>query len=171
MTESLGGILIQNGSLNLLLLMGISIFFGTVGANIFQRIHIPQIIGYVTIGVILGPLLNIISQQTVQGLELFNLFALGIIGFLIGGELTRDIFVKFGRQLFLILLFEGGVAFFLVVVISFLALNYFYDWQTALAVAVVFGAICAATDPASTVNVIDTAWKDIKGLFRVRFGG
>jgi glycosyltransferase involved in cell wall biosynthesis len=26
-------------------------------------------------------------------------------------------------------------------------------------------------DPASTVNVIDTAWKDIKGLFRVRFGG
>ena len=26
-------------------------------------------------------------------------------------------------------------------------------------------------DPASTVNVADTAWKDIKGLFRVRFGG
>lgn len=26
-------------------------------------------------------------------------------------------------------------------------------------------------DPASTVNVIDTAWKDVKGLFRVRFGG
>jgi len=26
-------------------------------------------------------------------------------------------------------------------------------------------------DPATTVNVIDTAWKDIKGLFRVRFGG
>jgi glycosyltransferase involved in cell wall biosynthesis len=25
-------------------------------------------------------------------------------------------------------------------------------------------------DPASTVNVIDTAWKDIKGLVRVRFG-
>lgn len=26
-------------------------------------------------------------------------------------------------------------------------------------------------DPASTVNVADTAWKDIKGLIRVRFGG
>ncbi len=26
-------------------------------------------------------------------------------------------------------------------------------------------------DPASTVNVVDTAWKDIQGLFRVRFGG
>lgn len=26
-------------------------------------------------------------------------------------------------------------------------------------------------DPASTVNITDTAWKDIKGLIRVRFGG
>jgi glycosyltransferase involved in cell wall biosynthesis len=26
-------------------------------------------------------------------------------------------------------------------------------------------------DPQSTVNVVDTAWKDIKGLLRVRFGG
>ena len=26
-------------------------------------------------------------------------------------------------------------------------------------------------DRTSTVNVVDTAWKDIKGLFRVRFGG
>jgi len=154
MTELLESILAEGKSLNLILLIGIAIFFGTVGAKIFQRIRIPQIIGYVTIGIVLGPLLNIISPQTVQTLELFNLFALGIIGFLIGGELTRDIFLKFGKQVFSILLFEGGVAFLLVVVISFLALNYFYDWQTALAVGVVFGAICSATDPASTVNVL-----------------
>jgi Kef-type K+ transport system membrane component KefB len=69
-----------------------------VGAKIFQRIHIPQIVGYVTIGIILGPVLNIISPQMVQTLELFNLFALGIIGFLIGGELKREIFVKFGKR-------------------------------------------------------------------------
>jgi Kef-type K+ transport system membrane component KefB len=42
----------------------------------------------------------------------------------------------------------------LVVTLTFLALSYFYDWQTALAVGVVFGAICAATDPASTMNVL-----------------
>ncbi len=142
--------------LNIILLMGLAIFFGTVGAGIFQRFHIPRIIGYVTIGIVLGPVLKIISQQTVQNLELFNLFALGIIGFLIGGELKRDIFVKFGKQVFAILLFEGGVAFLLVVVVSFIALHYLthYDWQTSLAVAVVFGAICSATDPASTVNVL-----------------
>jgi len=52
------------------------------------------------------------------------------------------------------LLFEGGVAFLLVLLLSFFALCYLYDWQTALAVSVVFGAICSATDPASTVNIL-----------------
>jgi len=142
--------------LNIILLMGLAIFFGTAGAHIFQRLRIPRIIGYVAIGIVLGPVLKIISQQTVQTLELFNLFALGVIGFLIGGELTRDIFVKFGKQVFAILLFEGGVAFLLVVAVSFFAIHYLthYDWQISLAVAVVFGAICSATDPASTVNVL-----------------
>ena len=142
--------------LNVILLMGLAIFFGTVGAGLFQRLHIPRIIDYVAIGIVLGPVLGVISPETVQELELFNLFALGIIGFLIGGELERDIFVKFGKQVLAILLFEGGVAFLLVIGVSFFALHYFthYDWHISLAMAVVFGAICAATDPASTVNVL-----------------
>jgi len=154
MTEPLNTILAQSEELNIILLIGIAIFGGTIGGRIIQRLHIPQIIGYIVIGVILGPLLNIISQQTVQTLEPFNLFALGVIGFLIGGELKRDIFVKFGRQVFAILLFEGCFAFSLVGIVSFLALNYFYSWQIALAIGAVFGAICSATDPASTTNIL-----------------
>ncbi len=154
MVELVKTVVEQSRDLNLLLLMGLAVFGGTIGARIIQKLHIPQIVGYITIGIILGPILNVISQQTVQSLELFNLFALGIIGFLIGGELKRDVFVRFGRQVFAILLFEGVVAYLLVGLLSFFALRYFYDWQTALAVAVVFGAICTATDPASTVNVL-----------------
>ena len=155
MIEFLDNILADGAEhLNIILLMGLAIFFGMVVARIFQRLRIPQIIGYISIGIILGPLLNIISRQTVQAFEPFNMFALGIIGFLIGGELKHDIFAKFGRQVFTILLFEGGVAFLFVVVSSFFALFYFYDWQTALAVGLVFGAICSATDPASTVNIL-----------------
>jgi len=142
------------GRLNLVLLFGLITLGGMFGASLFQKLHIPQVVGYVTVGIILGPLLKIISQQTVQTLEPFSLFALGIIAFLIGGELKRDIFVRYGKQVAVILLFEGGVAFLLVSLLSFFALCYFYDWQTALAVGVVFGAICSATDPASTVNVL-----------------
>ncbi|MHC4699309.1 MAG: cation:proton antiporter domain-containing protein [Planctomycetota bacterium] len=162
MTESLNAILAQSEGINLIFLIGVAVLAGTVGARIIKLLHIPQIIGYIAIGVILGPLLKIIPAAGPEGaelfnlwaLEVFNLFALGVIGFLIGGELERDIFVKFGKQVIAILLFEGGFAFLLVGTASFVALNYFYSWQTALAVGVVFGAICAATDPASTVSVL-----------------
>jgi Kef-type K+ transport system membrane component KefB/predicted transcriptional regulator len=154
MTEILTNTLAQSEGINIILLIGIAIFAGTIGGKIIQQLHIPQIIGYIAIGVLLGPLLGIVSQQTVEILEPFNLFALGIIGFSIGGELKSDIFVKFGRQVAAILLFEGVAAFLLVGLVSFLALYYFYDWHIALAIGLVFGAICAATDPASTVNVL-----------------
>ena len=155
MAQLLENIFAQGDGFNFILLIGIALFFGTVGARIFQKFNIPQIIGYISIGIILGPMLfGIISQQTVETFESFNLFALGIIGFLIGGELKRDVFVKFGKQVFAILIFEGLTAFFLVGLLSFGLMLCFYEWQTALAVGSVLGAICAATDPASTVNVL-----------------
>jgi len=144
----------ESEKLNIILLIGIALFGGTIGARIFQRLSIPRIVGYVAIGILLGPLFGIISERTLQDLEPFNMFALGLIGFLIGGELKRDIFVKFGNQVFSILLFEGLVACLLVGLMSFAIMSYYTDWKTALAVAVVFGAICAATDPASTMNVL-----------------
>jgi len=154
MIDVLATTLTEGEGLNIILLIGIAIFGGTIGARIFQRFHIPRIVGYVAIGIILGPLFGVISVRTIQDLEPFNMFALGIIGFLIGGELKRDIFVKFGGQVFSILLFEGLAACLLVGAMSFGIMWYFADWKTALAVAVVFGAICAATDPASTMSVL-----------------
>jgi len=154
MNELLANISAQSEEFNIILLIGIAIFGGTVGARIFHRLGIPRIVGYVAIGIVLGPLLGIISQRTITDLEPFNMFALGIIGFLIGGELKREIFVKFGRQVIDILLFEGLAAFMLVGVLSFAITWYFSDWKTALAVGVIFGAICAATDPASTMSVL-----------------
>ena len=145
---------VQEENLNIILLIGIAIFGGTIGAKTFQKMKIPQIIGYVVIGIILGPVLHIISQKTVKDLQAFDVFALGIIGFLVGGELKKDIFAKFGKQVPVILAFEGVTAFVLVGVLSFLSMWYFSDWHTALAVAVVFGAICSATDPASTIAVL-----------------
>ncbi len=140
--------------LHLILLMGTAILFGTIAAGLVQRLRIPQIIGFIGIGVILGPILGIIPYEIVTALEPFNIFALGLIGFLIGGELQREIFVRYGRQVFIMLLFEGLAACLLVTGLSLAVLSFFTSWQTALAVAVVFGAICAATDPASTISVL-----------------
>ncbi len=140
--------------LNIILLVGIAVFCGTVGAKIIQRFHIPQIIGYVIVGVIVGPLLGVIPPEAIGVMEAFNVLALGIIGFLVGGELKREVFVKFGRQVWMILLFEGLAAFLFVGALTFSVMIFFSTWQTALAVSVVFAAICSATDPASTVSVL-----------------
>jgi len=153
MTELLKCVLAETGG-GLILPIGVAVFGGTVGAKIIQRFHIPQIIGYIVIGVLLGPLLGFISQGAIGELEPFNVFALGIIGFLVGGELRREIFVKFGRQVAIVLLFEGLGAFLAVGILTFTVMIFFSGWQMALAISVVFAAICAATDPASTVSVL-----------------
>lgn len=140
--------------LNLILLLGLAVFFGAVGARLTQRLRTPQIIGFVAVGVILGPILGIVSYGTVIQLEPFNIFALGLIGFLIGGELRREVFVRYGRQVFLVLLFEGVAAFLLVAGLTLAVLLFFVPWPIAVAVAIVFGAICSATDPASTISVL-----------------
>jgi len=101
--------------LNLLLLLGIAVFGGTVGAKVFQRLHIPQVIGYIIIGLIIGESgLKIVPGAMVASLEPLNYFALGIIGFMIGGELKASVFKKYGRQFVTILLAEGLTAFVLV---------------------------------------------------------
>ena len=155
MINLLNGVLAQSAEhLNIILLMGIAVFCGVVGAKLFQKLRIPQIVGYVAIGIVLGPVLGVFSNGTIQMFEPFNLYALGIIGFLIGGELKREVFARLGKQVLAILLFEGLTAFLLVGLLSFAVMICFSDWQMALAVSVVFGAICSATDPASTVSVL-----------------
>jgi Kef-type K+ transport system membrane component KefB len=152
--EHLKGIIQLKESYNFLLLLGVAIFAGTIAAKIFQRLRIPQVVGYVAIGLVLGPVLRIIPSEAVEALQPFNILALGIIGFLVGGELKRDIFVKFGKQVPIVLLFEGITAFILVGLLSFFVMWCFMGWETALAIGVVFGAICSATDPASTIAVL-----------------
>ncbi len=142
--------------LNAILILGIAIFGGTVGARLFQRMRIPQVVGYVFIGIVLGPMLTkVIDIETVTAFEPFNLFALGIIGFMVGGELKSEIFAKFGKQALAILIFEGVTAFLLVSLLTFgITLAFTADLNIAIAAGVVFGAICTATDPASTMQVL-----------------
>jgi Kef-type K+ transport system membrane component KefB/CBS domain-containing protein len=141
---------------NILLLVGLAIFGGTVGARIFKRLKFPQVVGYIAIGIIVGDhVLGLISRQQVEGMGQFNYFALGIIGFMIGGELRWDVFKKYGRQLITILITEG-LGPFLVVGISTFAVTYGATGNVQLAgiLALILGAIASATAPAATVSVL-----------------
>lgn len=141
---------------NILCLIGFALFFGTIGGRVFQKLHIPQVVGYIIIGIIIGESgLKFISQETVSNMEPFNFFALGLIGFSIGGELKSSVLKKYGKQFTWILFFEALTAFFVVgmlmfVIVFLLTKNAFY----AAALGLLFGSISSATAAAGTTDVL-----------------
>lgn len=142
--------------LGVLGILGICVAGGIIGAWIIQKLNAPQVVGYILVGVLIGDTgFGLLHPQDIQALRPFNNFALGLIGFLVGGELSGSIFKKYGKQFTLILLGEGLAAFLLVGVFS-TGIVYLvcHNWVTALAGGVVFGAIASATDPASTIDVL-----------------
>jgi len=144
------------GHLNFLFLIGVAVVGGIAGAKLIQKLRIPQVVGYIIIGLLIGQSgLKLIDSSTVDLFEPLNYFALGIIGFLIGGELKFTLFKQYGKQFASILIGEGIAAFLLVGAFStLLAYVFTADVKLSVALGVVLGAISSATDPATTVQVL-----------------
>ncbi len=142
-------------NLNVVLLFGLIVLGGAFGARLFQRLHIPQVVGCIVVGILLGEVLGVITPHTIEKLEPFTMFALGIIGFMIGAELRGEVFRKYGRQFFIIL-FSQGMGAFLLATIGGAVVAWFITGSVpeSIAVGLVLGAIASATAPAATVNVL-----------------
>jgi len=142
--------------LGILAILGICAAGGVIGAWVFQKMRIPQVVGYIVIGVLIGETgFGLLDMNDIANLQPFNHFALGLIGFLVGGELQGSMFKKYGKQFTAILLGEGLLAFALVGIVSTLIVFFVcHNWITATAAGIVFGAIASATDPASTIDVL-----------------
>ncbi len=139
-----------------LLLFGIGIVGGLVSALMAQRVKIPQVLGYIIAGLILGVSgFNIVTLEDIHSLEPFNNFALGIIGFLVGSELKFGTLKKYAPQFSSLLICEGVLAFTLVMLGTGGILYHITGSVTvALSGGIILGAIASATDPASTISVL-----------------
>ncbi len=148
--------LIPHPHLPVLVIVGAALLFGSIGGRFFQKLRIPQVVGYIVIGLFVGESgLGIVDGETVERFDPFNFFALGIIGFMIGGELHRDVFKKYGKQFFSILCAEGLGAFLVVSLLAgALVLMLTGNMPMAIAVGIVLGGISSATAPAATVEVL-----------------
>ena len=139
-----------------LLLIGLVLFGGTFAGRLFQRLKIPQVIGYIGAGMLLGYSgFAIIDETSLRNLQPFSSFALGLIGFMIGGELKISTIKKFGKQFISILLFES-IGSFLIVSVLMTGAGYlfFHNIYYSLALGLLFGAISSATAPAATTDVL-----------------
>lgn len=142
--------------LNILILIGLTIFLGTSVSRIFKKFKVPQVIAFIIIGFLLGDsVFGIISRETISTFSYFNIFVLGVTGFLIGGELKKEIFRKYGKQFINILLSEGLLSFILVTLFVVMIGNLFFENSTFIwALGLLLGAISAATAPAATNDVL-----------------
>jgi Kef-type K+ transport system membrane component KefB len=152
----------------LILLIGIAVILGSIGGRIFARLRIPQVVGYIVIGILAilvgGAWFHDITPEDIQRLEPISLFALAIIGFSVGGELKKEVFQKHGKGFVIVLLCEGLTAALFVTILtglvtcpwSKLAEGSIFrvlahgNWSLAL----LLGAIASATAPAATVDVL-----------------
>ena len=94
--------------MNILLLFGVTLFITICASFLFIRIKLPQVIGYLLAGIILGVSgLKFIDMADVQNLTMVTYFALAMIGFTIGGELRWARIKRFGSSILMITFFES----------------------------------------------------------------
>ncbi|MFN2220738.1 MAG: cation:proton antiporter, partial [Anaerolineae bacterium] len=130
---------------NILAVIGVIIAVSFLGSKAFQRIGIPQVVGFILIGVVLGPsLLNLVPLELSDQLVVISEIALGLIGYDIGSHLLFSDLRRLGRSILFILVFEA-VGTFVLVTLGIYVLT--QSWYTAF----IFGALASATAPAATV--------------------
>ena len=135
-------------NLPILLIIGFAIVFGFYFGRNMKFIRLPTIIGYMILGVILGPsLLNMLSDKVQEQLSFVPDIALGFVALSIGMELKLSTLKRLGKGIIYIILFESFGAF-IVVFFSLLLLT----GNTLL--SLIFASIAPASAPAGTVAVI-----------------
>lgn len=137
------------GEISVLLVIGSAIIISLAAGKIGKNIRLPMVIGYVLIGVILGKsFLNILTPIVVERMSIINDLALGIIAFIIGGELKFSRLKQLGKVITSIAIFECLGAFFAIALFT-----YFFTKNVYL--GLILGAVGSATAPAATVAVIN----------------
>jgi Kef-type K+ transport system membrane component KefB len=142
-------------SIDILAIVGVLIAFSFLASKLFQSLGIPQVVGFIVAGVLLGTsFLNVIPLDLSNELTFISEIALGLIGFDMGGHLRFGQLRKMGRSILFILLFESLGTFALVS-------GGIYLLTGSLHTGLIFGALSSATAPAATVDVL--AEYDAKG--------
>lgn len=141
-------------------LLGFLLLASYLAGGTARQISLPQITGYLVIGILVGPyVLGIIPQEVVVDFRFVNGVALALIALSAGGELRIDSIRSRLKSIGFITTSQIAVVFAVVTLFVFLARDLvgFLDGQPpqiALAVALLFGLVAVANSPATTIAVI-----------------
>lgn len=153
----------------MLLKVALVLAVGFVGALIARKLKLPNVSGYLVLGLLLGPSLGLIFKDfkgviTVEdntALEFISELALAFIAFSIGSEFALKNIKKLGKEIFTLTTLEVVGA----VLVVFLALfflpkpdviqtGYHPFAKENIAFGMILASMSAATAPAATIMVI-----------------
>jgi len=133
---------------NTLLVLAVLLAAALWSAKGARRIRMPQVVGFVVAGVLVGPsVLGWVDQEAVRHLDVLSQVALAVIGFTIGGELRWPALRTLGRSILAIVPLEALGAFVLVGLGTWLVTG-------SPTLGLLLGALASATAPAGTVEVL-----------------
>lgn len=131
-----------------LFIVGLMIFAGLYFGKLTRFVKLPSIIGFMLVGVLLGPsLVNLLHHNIQQDLGFITEVALSFVAVSIGLELKMSTLKQQGIGMIIIIITESLLAFILV------SLSVYW-FSGDLALALIFGAIAPASAPAGTVAII-----------------
>ncbi|MDX2315285.1 MAG: cation:proton antiporter [Gammaproteobacteria bacterium] len=131
-----------------LITLGALMMLGLVTDLLGRHTPLPRVTLLLTFGFIIGPAaMDLLPEIEPQLFELLSSIALMMIGFLIGGTLTRASFKRQGRRIL-------SVSITMVVVtVTIVALGLVL-LGVPVEIALLFAGIAPATDPAATADVV-----------------
>lgn len=135
--------------MNEILSVGLILISALLAGHIAQLARVPEVTGYLLIGVLIGPAaLDLVTHDNITTLGFLSDVALGLILFNIGSIFEAANFRLVGRGVLRVTLWEASLAFVLVfgaMLVSGLA------WPLAL----LLGVVAMETAPATTLMVLN----------------
>jgi Kef-type K+ transport system membrane component KefB len=116
---------ISNLHISALTIIGIATLLGFYFGRAAKLVKLPSIIGYMVLGVLLGPsVLNLFTEHTMESVSFITSIALGLVAFSIGAELNMASLRHLGWGIISIILSESLIAFGLVTAAIFVDKRY-----------------------------------------------
>lgn len=136
-----------NDSYYYLTMLCLMILLGLVLGKLAEKIGVPAVTGYILAGVLVGPVLGLVDEKVVNGLEIISNIAIGFIAFSIGMELWLPKYKHSSKQILIVTMVQAAIT-------TLVVIGAVYIFKQDLALALMLGAIACATAPAPIMMIV-----------------
>ena len=143
--------------MQVLFIIGFIFVLGSLMRVFVQKLGILSIVGYLMLGIIIGPNgFDLIPREFIHGSNFIIDMSLSLISVLVGANLKYDILKNMLKQILMISFFEAIFTFLFISTsfyILFDLLNFNFSNEYRIIASILFGGLATATAPATILAV------------------